>query len=288
MLRLPGAWVWDFWLAHDGDRYHLFFLYASRALQDERRRHHRATIGHAVSDDLRTWHQVGDVLAVSEAPAFDDMATWTGSVVRGPDGRWWLLYTGATLVDDQIWQTIGAATSADLEVWHKEPTSPLVVADDRWYERLGGGPPGRPGQGSGSLRRPGGPMAPRRYLVIANQTLAEAELTEAIRQRQQSGPSSFYVLVPNTDHGDLAAPLARGAPIAPVPSHRTWPGSMPLTCGGPDSLRRRPAGCLTESGPRWPFSPLMLPGDLRSFHDVTTDLAGAGATCRLGHGWLHR
>jgi hypothetical protein len=42
-------------------------------------------------------------------------------------------------------------------------------------------------------------MAPRRYLVIANQTLAEAELTEAIRQRQRAGPSSFYLLVPNTE-----------------------------------------------------------------------------------------
>jgi hypothetical protein len=32
------------------------------------------------------------------------------------------------------------------------------------------------------------------------------------------------------------------------------PAARPLTCGGPDSLRRRPAGCLTEVGPRWPFS----------------------------------
>jgi beta-fructofuranosidase len=31
MLRLPSAWMWDFWLADDGDRYHLFFLFASRA-----------------------------------------------------------------------------------------------------------------------------------------------------------------------------------------------------------------------------------------------------------------
>jgi hypothetical protein len=54
-------------------------------------------------------------------------------------------------------------------------------------------------------------MAPRRYLVIANQTLAEAELTEAIRQRQQAGPSSFYVVVPNTDHGDLAT----GSTVSP-------------------------------------------------------------------------
>lgn len=59
-------------------------------------------------------------------------------------------------------------------------------------------------------------MATRRYLVIANQTLAEAELTEAIRQRLEQGPSSFYVLVPNTRAGDLAARIARGAPIAPA------------------------------------------------------------------------
>jgi len=57
----------------------------------------------------------------------------------------------------------------------------------------------------------------RRYLVIANQTLAEAELTQAIRQRMEAGPSSFYVLVPNTDHGDLAARISRSAPLgAPV------------------------------------------------------------------------
>jgi beta-fructofuranosidase len=138
MLRVPGYWMWDFWLVDDGDRYHLFFLFASRALGDERLRHRRAAIGHAVSEDLRTWDQVGDVLAASEAPAFDDLATWTGSVVRGHD-RWWLFYTGVTLVDERIRQTIGAATSTDLLVWHKEPSSPLVTADERWYERLGGG-----------------------------------------------------------------------------------------------------------------------------------------------------
>jgi hypothetical protein len=58
----------------------------------------------------------------------------------------------------------------------------------------------------------------RRYLVIANQTLAERELTEEIRQRLEAGPSSFYVLVPNTRASDLAARVARSAPIAPVAS----------------------------------------------------------------------
>jgi beta-fructofuranosidase len=137
MLRLPGAWMWDFWLADDGDRYHLFFLFASRALQDEERRHHRASIGHAISYDLRTWSQVSDALTATDGPAFDDVATWTGSVVRDRDDCWWLFYTGVTLVDRQLRQTIGAATSTDLEVWHKQSTSPLLTADDRWYERLG-------------------------------------------------------------------------------------------------------------------------------------------------------
>jgi hypothetical protein len=61
----------------------------------------------------------------------------------------------------------------------------------------------------------------RRYLVIANQTLAEAELSEAIRRRLEAGPSSFYVLVPNTDHGDLAAPIAPAAGDATIDSLAT-------------------------------------------------------------------
>jgi sucrose-6-phosphate hydrolase SacC (GH32 family) len=139
MLQLTDSWVWDFWLADDGDRYHLFFLFAARSLEDERRRHGQAAIGHATSDDLRNWVHVGDVVVASEAPAFDDVATWTGSVVRGGDGRWWLFYTGVTMVDGKFLQTIGAATSSDLDVWEKQPASPLVTADSRWYERLGGG-----------------------------------------------------------------------------------------------------------------------------------------------------
>ena len=55
-FALADSWVWDFWVADDGEQYHLFFLYASRALQDPELRHHRASIGHAVSPDLRSWH----------------------------------------------------------------------------------------------------------------------------------------------------------------------------------------------------------------------------------------
>ena len=63
MFDLPEAWVWDFWIVDDGDRFHMFFLYASRALKNPDARHFRASIGHAVSTDLTDWTRVTDALA---------------------------------------------------------------------------------------------------------------------------------------------------------------------------------------------------------------------------------
>lgn len=140
---LPGSWVWDYWFADDGERYHLFFLYASRALHDPDARHHRASVGHAVSTDLRTWTQVEDALVRSDAPAFDDLATWTGSIVRAPDGEWVMFYTGSSLAPSgKNVQRIGIATSPDLMRWTKRPgpvlqaTPPLyeTLADDAWHD----------------------------------------------------------------------------------------------------------------------------------------------------------
>jgi len=139
MFALPDSWVWDFWLADDGERHHLFFLYASRALHEPDARHYRASIGHAVSDDLVTWTRVADALVRSDAPAWDDLATWTGSVVRHPDGTWFLFYTGATLTPEGNVQRIGYATSSDLLTWHKAPENPVLEADSRWYETLADG-----------------------------------------------------------------------------------------------------------------------------------------------------
>ena len=136
MFRLPEAWVWDFWLVDDGQRYHVFFLYASRALKDPDHRHYRASVGHAVSHDLTTWERVADALVRSDPPAFDDLATWTGSVIRHPDGTWYMFYTGATLTPAGNVQTIGYATSLDLMTWEKSATNPVLVADSRWYEKL--------------------------------------------------------------------------------------------------------------------------------------------------------
>ncbi|TDO46247.1 beta-fructofuranosidase [Kribbella sp. VKM Ac-2527] len=139
MFKTSASWVWDFWFADDGERFHLFFLKASRALHDPDRRHWRATIGHAVSTDLVEWTEVADALVPSDGPAFDDLATWTGSVLRGPDDRWRLFYTGVDRAGQGLVQRIGCAVSDDLTTWHRVSDRPMTEPDPRWYERLADG-----------------------------------------------------------------------------------------------------------------------------------------------------
>lgn len=138
-LRLPDRWVWDSWYVKADGLYHAFFLTASRGLLDPEKRHWHPSVGHAVSEDLVNWELLADALSPGDSPAWDSWTTWTGSVVRGDDGLWWMFYTGSSREDGGDIQRIGAATSKDLNVWEKHPDNPLVEADPRWYETLQGG-----------------------------------------------------------------------------------------------------------------------------------------------------
>ncbi len=131
VLDLVDDWVWDFWTAHDGERHHAFFLHAPRSLGDPDLRHRHARVGHAVSDDLVAWTRLPDALAPQPAPAFDDLATWTGSVVRDDDGTWWMFSSGLSRSEDGRVQRIGAATSSDLVTWTR--TDLVLEVDPRWY-----------------------------------------------------------------------------------------------------------------------------------------------------------
>jgi beta-fructofuranosidase len=130
-LRLPDHWLWDFWFAHDGDDVHVFYLQAPRGLGDPDLRHHHATIGHAVSRDLRRWEVLPEALGPGSPGAFDDLATWTGSVIRH-DGSWLLFYTGIARAESGAVQRVGLARSGDLVTWEREGV--LLEADPRWYE----------------------------------------------------------------------------------------------------------------------------------------------------------
>ncbi len=134
MLRLAASWVWDFWIVDDGDRYHLFFLKASRALIDPDRRHWRATIGHATSTDLKNWTELADAVVPDDSPAFDDLATWTGSVVRDDTGTWRMFYTAVSRADNGVNQRITSVVSDDLVTWHRELDRQILEPDARWYE----------------------------------------------------------------------------------------------------------------------------------------------------------
>jgi beta-fructofuranosidase len=138
MFDLPDHWVWDFWVADDGDLFHLFFLKAPRTLGDPDQRHWHASVGHAVSSDLTTWTRVADALDPQPEPAFDSLATWTGCCVRDEAGTWRMFSTGLTTEHRSRWQRVGVSTSTDLTTWRRTPDA-LVDADERWYATLAGG-----------------------------------------------------------------------------------------------------------------------------------------------------
>ncbi len=138
MLSLPDLWIWDSWVADDGELYHLFFLQAPRSLVDPGLRHSAARIGHATSVDLTSWTYHGVALGPSERGAWDDLALWTGSTVRGDDGVWRMYYTAISTAGSGVFdQRIGLAESDDLFSWRRVGDRPLLEADPRWYGTLG-------------------------------------------------------------------------------------------------------------------------------------------------------
>ena len=137
MLRLDDDWIWDSWVADDGERYHLYYLRAPRSLGDAGLRHTHATIGHATSRDLVTWEVQPEALA-PDPDGWDDLALWTGSVVRDDDGLWRMYYTainthrGHVLKD----QRVGMVVSDDLTTWRRVGDRPVLDVDTRWYKSL--------------------------------------------------------------------------------------------------------------------------------------------------------
>jgi beta-fructofuranosidase len=138
MLALADHWIWDSWIADDGDSYHLFFLQAPKSLRDPGLRHTAARIGHATSPDLVDWTYHGLALDVASPGSWDDLALWTGSTVLGDDGVWRMYYTAVNSQGRGVTdQRIGLAESDDLVTWRRVGTEPLLMADPSLYMTLG-------------------------------------------------------------------------------------------------------------------------------------------------------
>ncbi|MES2143053.1 MAG: levansucrase [Pseudomonadota bacterium] len=117
VVAIDGKWIWDSWYYRDGDTWHGYFLQADRSLGDPDLRHFNVSQGHATSRDLVNWTHLGTMLRPSDGPAWDDLTTWTGSVLKDDAGLWHLFYTGARQSEDGLYQRIGHATSTDGHSW---------------------------------------------------------------------------------------------------------------------------------------------------------------------------
>ena len=255
MLTLATRWVWDFWLADTGTEYHLFYLQAPREGHADQR-HWNTSVGHAVSTDLTTWQVVGDALTPSTQPAFDDLATWTGSVVRGDDGTWYLFYTGLSRADDGQVQRVGLATSMDLMTWHKHGPDGLVSADPRWYRQYDGSGEEESWRDPWLARDPGGDGW--HMLVTATAVDGEVDQRGVLGHAWSEDLLTWRVLPPlsRTDSGlgQLEVPqlvVVDGDPV------------LLFSCLGPQlSHARRTAG---ERGGVW----VLRPDSLLGPYDVT-------------------
>jgi len=200
-LCLPDKWVWDFWLARDA-QHHIFYLQAPRSLRRSELRHHNATIGHAVSSDLRHWQVLPDALLPGPAGSWDDLATWTGSVLEH-ERRWHMLYTGISRSEGGLIQRIGLAVSDDLIRWTKHTANPVLEADGRWYELLD---PGR--WRDQSWRDPWLFVDPAdgsfRVLITARARHGDADGAGVLAHARSSDLVTWEVLPPLTPPGDFA------------------------------------------------------------------------------------
>jgi beta-fructofuranosidase len=120
-----GRWIGDlipfFWRGE----YHLFYL--PRAPEG------RHCWGHIVSRNLLDWEELPDAIEPSNDPnAPDAVGCWTGSVIEH-EGTFHCFYTGFN-PQNLYPQTICHATSDDLIHWRKDPSNPIIVPDERWYE----------------------------------------------------------------------------------------------------------------------------------------------------------
>lgn len=136
MLSIADHWLWDSWIFDDGSRHHLYYLQAP-VMSHPNLRHDQARFGHAVSGDLVTWEVLGETFGPGPRGSFDDLATWTGSIIRTDDGSYRLFYTAISTDGHGLRdQRLGMASGTDLHTWTDRSTEPIARADPRWYKTL--------------------------------------------------------------------------------------------------------------------------------------------------------
>ena len=80
------------------------------------------------------WNHHGTCFGPSPASAWDDYTTWTGSVLKGPDGQWHYFYTGTRRSELGLKQRIGHAVGRDMHNWERVGDGLALDLDPALYE----------------------------------------------------------------------------------------------------------------------------------------------------------
>ena len=80
------------------------------------------------------WIYHGTCFVPAAAPAWDDYTTWTGSVLKGPNGDWHYFYTGTQRSEQGLKQRIGHAIGTDLYNWQRVGSGLALDLDTERYE----------------------------------------------------------------------------------------------------------------------------------------------------------
>lgn len=112
--------MWDTWLFHDGDEFHLFFLQSDPGVTWN-------ALGRAVSKDLVHWTPLPPIPTKGAKGAWDFDPTLTGCTTKF-NGRYYTFYGSSTQG-----QKIGVMLSDDLKTWTKHPDNPLLTITPPHY-----------------------------------------------------------------------------------------------------------------------------------------------------------
>ena len=272
----PGRFVWDSWFARHEGRLHAFYLEApvTACGGDAERRHDLASIGHATWSP-GGWEEVGPALMASAEPGWDDLALWTGSIVRASPWAPFALFYTARRRDDapvptphecQRPQQIGLALSDDLGTWRrsrrseKGPVIPNPGKGDRFdgvawrdpYVRRGeGGPfeaficarldPGlAPRDAGGAIAHVTAESleawgAPR--LFLASDDFYQLEVPQVFWRRQANARRLYFLF--SAQEKDCSARRRARMPRGECRTGTYWMSSEPVPLGssGPPPLR---------------------------------------------------
>ncbi len=134
----------------------------------------------------------------------------------------------------------------------------------------------------------------RRYLVVANQTLAGQELYDELERRIGQGPAEFRVLVPVTRSGDLAGgfAVASGSGAAfpvvgsegerPTSDEATWEQARSRMNHLVGRIRDLGAEARGELGDADPFTAIKRVLDEETFDEVILSTLPSGISRWLG------